>query len=82
VLAWARQAPRDTLFLELSRYLHTRVIHDCDRAFGPQGGELPGAETSEGAFRRYVSAALLVDDNQGAKAVPALEEILKARAVL
>ncbi|CAM3123172.1 hypothetical protein G4177_12630 [Corallococcus sp. ZKHCc1 1396] len=82
VLAWARQAPSSTLFLDLSRYLHTRVIHACERSLESQGTELPGAGTSEGAFRRYVSAALLVDDNKGAKAVPLLEEILKARAVL
>ncbi|WP_147444439.1 MULTISPECIES: spermidine synthase [Corallococcus] len=82
VLAWAKQAPANTLFLDLSRYLHTRVIHACEHALSSQGTELPGAGTPEGAFRRYVSAALLVDDNQGAKAVPLLEEILKARAVL
>ncbi|MCY1042281.1 fused MFS/spermidine synthase [Corallococcus sp. bb12-1] len=82
VLAWARQAPSNTLFLDLSRYLHTRVIHACERSLESQATALPAAGTSEGAFRRYVSAALLVDDNQGAKAVPLLEEILKAQVVL
>ncbi|WP_338864402.1 fused MFS/spermidine synthase [Myxococcus stipitatus] len=82
VLAWVRQAPADTMFVELARYLHTRVIRDCDRVFGPGAKDVPDARTAEGAFRLYVTAALLVDDSQGAKAVPALSELLQAQVSL
>ncbi|QSQ13725.1 hypothetical protein [Myxococcus landrumensis] len=82
VLAWVEQAPAETMFVDLARYLHTRVIRDCDRVFGPGANDAPDAWTTEGAFRLYVTGALLVDDNQGAKAVPALSELLRAQVSL
>lgn len=76
VLAWASQAPEDNLFPEMARYLHTRVIHDCEKQF-TGSGEPQEAQATASRFRQYASAAVLVDGNQGARAVPHLTEILR-----
>ncbi len=76
VLAWAARAPAPELFPEMARYLHTRVIHDCsERLTGPDAS--PGVESNTGRLREYTLAAALVDDNNGAKAVPHLTGLLE-----
>ncbi|QRO01827.1 fused MFS/spermidine synthase [Archangium violaceum] len=74
VLAWVARTSRESLYPELARYLHTRVIHDCEQRF--QAGEAE-AKGTVASFRRYVGAAVLVDENEGARAVPSLTEILR-----
>lgn len=80
VLAWASGVAPERLFPEMAMYLHTRVVHDCEKQL-TGSAEPQMVQANAHRLRLYATAAGLVDNNEGARAVPELTEILQQGSI-
>ncbi|HEX8704455.1 MAG TPA: fused MFS/spermidine synthase [Myxococcaceae bacterium] len=72
VLAWASREP-PAAYMQLARYLHTRVVRRCGRSLAEQPADTsPGAR----ALGQYARAVQHLSANRGAAALPLLLDVL------